>query len=98
LDSLLKNRRVVLLIALVAIAGGFMALRFLDQKDKIAGIAAASAAAAAHGCTLNNAEISRLVEQYRNQYDLGWYESGSKVAETIGNDCVGSQKIAPASH
>jgi hypothetical protein len=98
LDSLQKRRRAAVIAAIVAIPFEISALRHVGQEDKLAGIATASAAATARGCHFNRTDISRLVEQYRDQQDVGWAESGSKVAQDIDNNCIGSGAVAPSSH
>jgi hypothetical protein len=94
LDSLQKTRWVAVVATLIVIPCGAVALRFIGRQDRNAGIATASAAAAAHDCKLGRADILRLVEQYGAHYDVGWAESGSAVAKNIGKDCGGSGAVA----
>ena len=73
---------------IIAIAVGAWGIHYGGDQERRAAITTVSAAASAHGCKLNNDDANRLITQYRDQNDIGWYESGDTIAKTIEKNCT----------
>ena len=90
MNSVRTTRRIAVIAALVAIPAGIWGIHLVGRQDRLAGIATASAAAAAHGCRVDNAVVSQLVKQVRDESTIGWAESGNDVADHFASGCSGS--------
>jgi len=82
-----RTRRIAVIATIVVIPLGAWAIHDGGAREKLAAMNMVSAAAAAHGCKLDDADLSRLVTQYRDQNNIGWSESGSTVARNIVKSC-----------
>lgn len=82
-----RTRRLAIIVTIVAIPLGAWGIHVGGEREKLAAISVVSAAATAHGCKLDDADIDRLVTKYRDQNNIGWSESGSTVAKNIEKSC-----------
>lgn len=73
---------------IIAIPVGAWAIHYGGDRERLAAIATVNAAASAHGCKLYGDDVNRLITQYRDQNNIGWYESGDTIAKTIGKNCT----------
>lgn len=87
MDAVRSSRRFALIAAVVSIPLGVWGVRVVAHQDKLAGVATASAAAAAHGCELGAVAITRMVSATREHSTIGWAESGSTVAKDFAGGC-----------
>lgn len=85
-----KTRRIGVIATIIAIPLGVWGIHAGGEREKLAAINVVSAAAAAHGCKLYDANISRLITQYRDQNNIGWSESGSTIAKNVEKSCPNS--------
>jgi hypothetical protein len=90
MDAVRTSRQVAVIATLLAIPIGIWGIHLVGRQDRLAGIATASAAAAAHGCHVDNLAVSQLVKQVRDKSTIGWAESGNDVADRFASGCSGS--------
>lgn len=90
MDAVRTSRQVAVIATLLAIPAGIWGIHLVGRQDRLAGIATASTAAAAHGCHVDTVAVSQLVKQVRNKSTIGWAESGDDVADRFASGCNGS--------
>lgn len=88
MDSIQTERRIAVVAAIIVILVGAWGIYYGGKRERTAAIATVSAAASTRGCKLDSDNINRLITQYRDQYDVGWYESGGAVAKNIRKNCA----------
>lgn len=89
MNTVRTSRQVAVIAVLLAIPAGIWGIHLVGRQDRLAGVASATAAAAAHGCHVDGAAISQLVRQVRDKSTIGWAESGNDVAKDFDTGCGG---------